>query len=230
VDAPQPAADWRNAAHYAALQSCGRHAFVWEWLRRSPSYRAAIPVAGDNGTRCQLAARFGLHLFEDADRIAPSARPIWRADAGPYVLTVEANCGHGDDLLDVMSFGPLATCHAGSEGREHWLLSDGWRQIRLDVVRGTLRSGPARLEYHIVGLANAVPQVAALTRLIALARTGRLVPQAVRKLSPVVITRVVGFRPHLCPSKIASPNLPKSVLAAASASLTSWTLICSSSV
>jgi hypothetical protein len=176
VAAPQPAADWRNAALYAPLRGCGRHAFAWEWLRRSSSYRAAIEAGDDDNIGNQLAARFGLHRFEEADRIAPSARPIWRADADPYVLTVEANCGHGDDLLDVVSFGPLATCHAGSERREHWLLSDGWRQIRLDVVRGTLRSGPARLEYHIAGLANAAPQVAALTRLIALARTGRFIP------------------------------------------------------
>ncbi|QDC37235.1 DNA -binding domain-containing protein [Sphingobium fuliginis] len=168
------AADWRRAEHYAGLERCGRHAFAWEWLRRSAAYcdacRAAQGGAGYNDAR-----RFGLHGFEPADRPTPAARPIWRADTDGAVLTarVADRLDSADDRFDLSRLRALATCQHGDDG-EHWLFSDGWRQVRLDLTAGSLIGGPVRLDYQLSGLASALPHAIALTRLIALSRTGRL--------------------------------------------------------
>lgn len=178
MDAQRALVDWRSVEPYAALQGCGRHSFAWEWLRRSPRYLAASCAAREDGTLGRQAERFGLHGFEDPNRATPVARPIWRAEADPYVLAVEARCGEDDDdLFEIVRFGSLATCHVGPEGREHWLLSDGWQNIRLDIVRGTLGHGPVQLAYHLVGVARLSPQLATMTRLVALDRSGRLAPR-----------------------------------------------------
>lgn len=119
------------------------------------------------------AAHFGLHRFEPPGLGFLDARPIWRANADPFVLIADA--GGGDDVFDIARFGTLATCHIGQTG-EHWLISDGYRHLRLDIIRGTLREVPVHLNFHVEGLTHLVPAITSLTRLVALDRIGRLVP------------------------------------------------------
>lgn len=172
MDAGRPLVDWRSAAPYAPLARCDRHAFAWEWLRRSPAYARAQAAGGDGRVG---SAAFGLCRFESPEAGVPVARPVWRADADPGVLTAVAVPAGGADAFDFAGLGPLATCAMGAGGIEYWLWSDGVRHIRLDVVEGTLRGGPVWLDYRIAGLVKACPQVATLDRLIALVRTGRIV-------------------------------------------------------
>lgn len=171
-------ADWRDGAAYAPLETAGRHGFAWEWLRRMPAYRAAWQAASREQAGQHDASRFGLHRFEPAEKGVPHARPIWRAGVDPGV--VRANpypraAGDGD-AFDICRLASLARCHCGADGSEHWLFSDGLRQIRLDIAAGTLTAGPVRLAYRISGLASARPQIATLQRLIALSREGRMTP------------------------------------------------------
>lgn len=119
------------------------------------------------------AAHFGLHRFEAPDLGFLDARPIWQANADPFVLIADA--GGGDDMFDIARFGTLATCHIDQAG-EHWLISDGYRYLRLDIVGGTLRNRPVHLNFHVDGLTHLVPAITSLTRLVALDRTGRLLP------------------------------------------------------
>lgn len=162
---------------YVPLEQCGRHGFAWEWLRRSPGYQAAASLPGRDIERSSAAAKFGLHRLEPIDRAVADARPIWREEADRHVLVATAQSANGeDDVLDIGLFGPLATCHIGPAGHEHWLFSDGCRHIRLDIIDGTLGDGPVRLDYHLVGLDHALPRLATLHRLIALARTRHLLP------------------------------------------------------
>ncbi|MBX9898035.1 MAG: DUF2285 domain-containing protein [Qipengyuania sp.] len=170
--APRPVADWRHPEPYAALRRCDRHGFAWEWLRRSPAYQSAGTSAPS--APYDAAASFGLHRFEPFEVGVPKARPLWRAEADPFVLTVEtAPVREGDDRFDIADFSAMADGFRDEDGVEHWLLSDGWHGVRLDVA-GTLAMGPVALEYRLTGLAAARPAIATLSRLIAIARTGRL--------------------------------------------------------
>lgn len=60
-----------------------------------------------------------------------------------------------------------------SDDREHLLISDGLRAIRIDVLAGTIGGGSAALRYRLEGLASAERPVLTLRRLLALWRTGR---------------------------------------------------------
>lgn len=168
---PVAVVDWQDAATYAALAGCDRHGFAWEWLRRRPEYQAVVMATARED---RAAQRFGLHVLEPFQHGVPSARPIWRAEADPYVLIASAISDDRGGALDPMGFGALAACHVDPVGREYWLLSDGWHGIRVDIVGGTLRAGPAILHYHIAGLDRAMKPLATLRRLIALAGSGSL--------------------------------------------------------
>lgn len=174
MDELPPVADWRCLGSYAELHHAGRPGFAWEWLRRNSAYRVACDATKAGGGNEREAALFGLHRLEPYERGVPLARPIWRAEADPHVLRVSARPCAIQDSLDVRSWGTIATCHPCREGPEHWLFSDGFRDIRLDVVLGSLASGPVQLDYHISGLAAAWPQVMTLARLITMAKTGRM--------------------------------------------------------
>lgn len=160
------AADWRNAADYAHLEGADRSAFAWEWLRRLPDYRAAAA----SGAASPIP--FGLCRFEDAALGATGAHPIWHADADRSVLRAVSQPGSGNDLFDIQILRRWTTLHVDRDG-EHWRIGDRLRSIRVDIVCGTLREGPAHLAYSIGGIAAALPVVLTLRRLLALARTGQ---------------------------------------------------------
>ena len=173
------AADWRDAAAYAPLLSADRSVFAWEWLRRDPAYRA---VAERAFGRASISAsgelpdpgRWGLHSFEAPGCGAPAARPIWRAEIHPHVL--EADATPATVACDTFELGRLhriTTLVAAPGGREHLLISDGLRAIRLDVLSGSLRQGPVRLRYRLAGFGSVERPLLTLRRLLALWRTGQ---------------------------------------------------------
>ena len=168
--------DWRDAAPYAPLVEADRSLFAWEWLRRDPYYRAAAESAGVLGASdsCEdpAAAAFGLVAFEWPDRAVPNARPLWRPDVHPHVLTVErVEAASSGDEFDLHPVADLATLVAGPGG-DHLLLSDGLRTVRLDGPCGSFSRGPACLRYRLEGLASAEPPLLALRRFLALCRMG----------------------------------------------------------
>jgi hypothetical protein len=77
-------------------------------------------------------------------------------------------------LFDPDRFASMRTIVKDRSGREHLLLSDGFRTLRLDVLAGTVGSGPSRLQYLLGGFASADAPLMTLRRLLALHRTGRL--------------------------------------------------------
>lgn len=169
-------ADWRDAAAYARLLDADRSIFAWEWLRRDPGYRAAAWAAFERAeaNEAMRAEPWGLHAFENPDLAAPNARPVWRVDVHPYVLTaVAAGPGGSPDAFDLARFGPMVTIVRAEAGHEHLLLSDGLRAIRIDVLAGSLSEGPVQLRYLLTGLASAERPLLTLRRLLGLCRTGR---------------------------------------------------------
>ena len=173
------APDWRDAEAYAPLLDADRSLFAWEWLRRNPGYRAAAERALEAGGSRDLIdpddapERWGLHVFEQPGLTASDARPIWCAEVHPYVLGVEAGPSEGEDVFDFARFGAISTLVSAGDGREHLLISDGLRAIRIDVLRGSLKGGCVQLHYRLAGLAGAEAPLLALRRFLALWRTGR---------------------------------------------------------
>lgn len=107
---------------------------------------------------------------------APEARIIWHANLDPSTLDVSVlPIDRADrDHVTLEELAPWLTVITGSDGREHAVLSDGWRHIRLDVETGTLaRGGRVLLLYRISGLASARTRLLPLRRFLDLAEHHR---------------------------------------------------------
>ena len=171
--------DWRDAAAYEPLLGVDRSFIAWEWLRRDPGYQAAAERtfqadrSGDPTEPCDVPERWGLHAFEQPHLTAPDARPVWCADVHPYVLAAHAAPSDGEDAVDLQYFGAISILVTAANNREHLLISDGLRAIRIDVLTGTVAGGPAELRYRLTGLASAERPLLTLRRLLALWRTDR---------------------------------------------------------
>lgn len=169
--------DWRNAAAYEPLLEADRSLFAWEWLRRDPAYRAAAERAlrarGCPAEAVEAPGRWGLHAFERPAVAAPEARAVWSAEVHPFVLGIEAARAEGEDAFELPRLGSITTLLAGTDGREHLLISDGLRSIRIDVLEGSIACGRVGLRYRLSGLAAAERPLLTLRRLLALWRTGR---------------------------------------------------------
>jgi len=160
------APDWGDPSAYAHLMAGDRSAFAWEWLRRSPEYRAAAVTPPSS------PAQFGLCRFEDPALSVGESCPIWRSDCDPSVLRAIAHPVCGDGAFDVTALPRWTAVQIDAEG-EHWRIGHDLRSIRLDIIEGTLRDGPVQLEYRIGGLESAIPAVLTLRRFLALACTRR---------------------------------------------------------
>ena len=173
------APDWRDAAAYQPLLDADRSLFAWEWLRRNPNYReAAERASSEESSRgltepCQPPEQWGLHAFEPPMLMTPEARPIWSAQVHPRVLCVEAASRDGEDLFDLARLDAVSTLVRALDGREHLLISDGFRAIRIDVLAGTFAGGPVELRYRLAGLSTAERPLLTLRRFLALWRTGQ---------------------------------------------------------
>ncbi|HEY1145461.1 MAG TPA: DUF2285 domain-containing protein [Allosphingosinicella sp.] len=168
--------DWRDEAAYRPLLAADRSLLAWEWLRRDKGYRGAAAQAveeGEAGRLLERPERWGLHAFEPPDLAVPDGRPVWCGDVDPHVLAVRARPGAGDDVLDLERLAPLCRLLSGEADRQHLLICDGLRSIRIDVVEGKIQQGRIHLEDLIAGFDQAEKPLLAVRRLLALRRTGR---------------------------------------------------------
>lgn len=219
--------DWRDAAAYEPLRDADRSFLAWEWLRRNPDYRAAAERALSGDSRPDLMQPreapelWGLHAFESPSMTAPEARPIWCADVHPYVLGVEAGPPNGEEVFDLERFGAVSTLVKARDDREHLLMSDGFRAIRIDVLAGTIARGPAELRYRLAGLASAERPVLTLRRLLGLWRTGRFC-RSLHANEPRVVRWLPMLRAHDALIAGADQREIAMVLLSAAAGETRW--------
>ena len=116
---------------------------------------------------------WGLHAFEPPHLAVPDARPVWCAKAYPYVLTVDAIQSDGENAFDLQRVVAVSPVLVAARRREHLLLSDGHRAIRLDVQGASLAKGPVQLRYRLAGLSLAEAPLLTLRRFLAFVRSGR---------------------------------------------------------
>ena len=167
--------DWRDAAAYAALLAADRSLLAWEWLRRDEAYRNAVRLhsgGGNAGHSTEGPENWGLHAFEPPHLAIPDARPVWRADAHSYVLQVRAVPVATGDAFELESLASLCRLVKGVDGRQHLLICDGFRSVRIDVVEGNIRQGMVGLHYLVAGFEAAEKPLLTLRRFFALLRTG----------------------------------------------------------
>lgn len=120
----------------------------------------------------------GGYIFAEQPTIAaPDATIIWGAALDPTTLRVAAVPAVDIDSADALDPGDLSgwmTIVTERDGREHVVLSDGWRHIRLDIDAGSLAAGrPVVLRYDILGLVTAQAKILPLQRFLYLCRHHR---------------------------------------------------------
>lgn len=168
--------DWKDTEAYQPLLAADRSFFAWEWLRRNPCYRReadlALQRSGEAG-QGSAPEHWGLHAFEDPRLTTSDARPVWRSDVHPYVLAVRAAVSDSEDFFDLERLAAISRLVVAADAREHLLISDGLRAIRIDVLEGSLRDGRVGLHYLLSGFASTEGPLLTLRRLLALWRTGR---------------------------------------------------------
>ncbi len=189
--------------------------------------------AMSNGTRVRAPPRAGLALTtlfpggftfaENPPKAAPDARLIWRADLDPGTLAVTAvPAGSEDpDAIDPAALAPWLSLVTGGDGREHAVLSDGLRHIRLDVLSGTLGDGPVILGYCLSGRVSAAPKILPLRRLIALAGERRFL-SSLFPVDPRVARWIEVLRVHDALSEGASQREIAQVLFGAERVTRDW--------
>lgn len=97
------------------------------------------------------------------------ARIIWRADFDPGTLRAEALPADPADpaSLVLAPLAPWMSVAVDGEGREHAVLSDGMRRVRLDITDGSLSGCEAVvLRFQQEGLQQAKAAILPLQRLI----------------------------------------------------------------
>lgn len=128
--------------------------------------------------RARLSPPFhGGYIFaERPDLAAPDACILWDAslDPGTLAIIVRPSDPADPESLLLGRIAPWLTCVEGADGREHAVLSDGWRHIRLDVTEGRLAGQSAvHLHYRLHGMTSARSRIQPLRRFLALCQHRR---------------------------------------------------------
>lgn len=143
--------------------------------RISPGTPARAPPPGAQRRACKRSTG-GFTFAEDPCVGAPDARILWSDAVDPGVLPVTvlpATAATGDTVA-IADLEPWLTVVSDGGGREHAVLSDGWRRIRLDVHGGSLAAGGVvHLHYPLQGIRSLEPKLLSLRRLVAFCRSQR---------------------------------------------------------
>ncbi|MGN6619936.1 MAG: DNA -binding domain-containing protein [Sphingomonas sp.] len=128
----------------------------------------------------------GCIFAEDPDRPFDDACIIWSAAVDPTVLTVSA-CAAGDGFFDLS--GQSYSVAIDRRGQEHVVAQTPSGTLRLDVVSGTVLSGPVTLRVHLDCTNMILPRLSGLDRLlrlIGIRDPGRRPPRADTRLVRLV--------------------------------------------
>ncbi|SER22706.1 DNA -binding domain-containing protein [Sphingobium sp. YR768] len=101
---------------------------------------------------------------------------FWPASSDPSVLPVRAASAHqtDSDALDLLDLPIAASVLRDARHREHVVIADGPRHIRLEARGVSLLDGPVRLTYDLADFRKLRARLHTLSRLEALVRLRRL--------------------------------------------------------
>lgn len=109
----------------------------------------------------------GFIFAEDPARPAAQALAFWQSDANPHVVAMRAEPSR--DGIDVLALdGNIAVLF--EPGAERLLIPAGPGHLRIDVVGGTIFSGPIRPLFTVDGADGMAPQLLTLRRFAGLVR------------------------------------------------------------
>jgi len=114
----------------------------------------------------------GSCFAEDPRRCAREAVILFDACTDCSVLGCDVVPGDGD--FDVGTIGCFTALLKGQGAREHLVVADGLRRVRLDVAGRSLLDGSLRLRFRLEGLEGIEPPLLTLRRFSAFARLGRM--------------------------------------------------------
>lgn len=139
----------------------------------------------------------GCSFPETPDRPATAARVFWRSDWDASVVAIDAApASSGDpDAFDVGQFDELVTLLQHTDGHESLLFSDGAHHLQLEIVGGSVASGPVRLHYRLSGFRFVEAQTLTVRRLAQFCRLGRF-PQGLFPLEPRAHRWVMALRAY----------------------------------
>ena len=125
----------------------------------------------------------GGYIFaESADVGADDATIMWRAAYDPFVLCVDADrVAHSDSGFVLSRLAQFTTVLIDPEDREHIVISNGLRRIRLDVVSGSLVDGPVALRIVCADMCRLKTAATTMAKLASLYQHQRFMPAHFRE-------------------------------------------------
>src|SRR5471030_2490623 len=129
-----PTVDWRDSDSYLWITALPRPALAWEFVRRSPSYRAAYQLS-DTPER-ELGSSWPMVRLEDPHLDARHALPAWTGVVSDEILPLQTGADPQEAIraaIDIDRLRCRMTTIEEETGTTHVLFAERGRQLHLAV-------------------------------------------------------------------------------------------------
>lgn len=173
VELSSPTIDWRDSDSYQWVTTLPRPALAWEFVRRSPSYRAAYQ-SSDMSER-QLGLQWPMVRLEDPRLDARHAVPAWSDLVCDEILPLRTGAQPQEAVRAVINLERLRCRMTTIEDADttHVLFAERGRQLHLAVEIDSA-AGLALMTPAVAPMPLTVKRTLALRRLSDLAEHGEL--------------------------------------------------------
>jgi len=169
-----PTMDWRDSDSYLWITALPRPALAWEFVRRSPSYRAAYQLS-DTPER-ELGSSWPMVRLEDPHLDARHALPAWTGVVSDEILPLQTGADPQEAIraaIDIDRLRCRMTTIEEETGTTHVLFAERGRQLHL-AVEAHPAVGLGLLTPALAPMPVTVKRTLALRRLSDLAEHGEL--------------------------------------------------------
>jgi len=169
-----PLTDWRDSGSYLWITGLPRSALAWEFLRRSPSYRAAFQRS-DMSER-EPESSWPMVRLEDPRLDARHALPAWNGIACDEILPLRTGARPQEAIRTAIDFNRLRcrmTMIEEQAGITHVLFAERGRQLHL-AVEAHPAGGTDLMTPALAPMQATIKRTLALRRLSDLAEHGEL--------------------------------------------------------
>jgi hypothetical protein len=184
-----PTMDWRDSESYLWITALPRSALAWEFVRRSPDYRATFQSEGQSR---ENTSSWPLVRLENPDLDARQASPVWRGEVCGEILPVQTSGSARAAVCSVIDTDRLRCRMTAIEERAgitHIVFAERGRLLHLEVEAHP-GAGDGLMTPAVAPLEVTAQRTLALRRLSDLAAHGEL-------------------RPHLYPPESRAPRFAR---------------------